>query len=119
MEESIATLASGLPPDEIERLIGRDPAADDQEDALVPERHDWLRDRRWAFRRRSLTAAGGCPCRRCLGWSRGRGAQDGADLVLHRAAVACRPQPQLLLEAFIELPDGDAGHGLSWAQIAI
>src|SRR5262249_28889703 len=50
------------------------------------------------------------PCRHCLGRSHCGGAQDGADLVLHRAAVACRPQPQLLFEGLVELPDGDAGH---------
>ena len=39
-------------------------------------------------------------------------AQDDADLVLHRAAVARRAQPQQLLQLVVELPDGEAGHGV-------
>src|SRR5262245_56793376 len=61
-----------------------------------------------ADRRAGATSAG--PAARC------RRAQDGADLVLHRAAVARGAQPQLLFEAFVELADGDAGHG--WASLA-
>ena len=38
-------------------------------------------------------------------------AQDDADLVLHRPAVARGAQPQQLLQLVVELPDGEAGHG--------
>jgi hypothetical protein len=39
-----------------------------------------------------------------------RFAQDDADLILHRAAVARRAQPQQLLQPVIELADSQAGH---------
>ena len=51
-----------------------------------------------------LRCSGERICVRC------RAAQDGADLILHRAAVSRRAQPQPLLQRFVELPDGQAGH---------
>src|SRR5215813_6326986 len=60
---------------EIERLVGRDPAADDQENAASV--------RPGGRRELWLLPVGGGPRR---GFD-GRGAQDGADLVLHRTAV--------------------------------
>src|SRR5262249_14836521 len=42
-------------------------------------------------------------------------AQNGARLVLHRAAVARRAQPQAPLQIVVELADGDAGHGRTLA----
>ena len=37
-------------------------------------------------------------------------AQDDADLVLHRPAVARGAQAQQLLQLVVELPDGETGH---------
>ena len=92
--------ALAQPPDQVERFVGRDPAADDEQ----------------GFPRGAVGFFRG-PCR-SVGFRRGgerfpvrrRAAQDGADLVLHRTAVPRRAQAQPLLERFVELPDGQAGH---------
>ena len=88
--------ALAQPPDQIERLVGRNAAADDQQHALC---------------RRALGRAARGFIRHGRSGERivlGRGAaQDGAHLVLDRAAVAGRAQPQTLLELVVELPDGE------------
>jgi len=50
------------------------------------------------------------PASTSLGFERGRVAQDDARLLLHRAAIPRRPQPQAVLQVIVELPDGNAGH---------
>ena len=57
------------------------------------------------------------PLARGLALERGHLAQDGPCLVLHRAAVARRPQPQALLQVVVELADGDAGHAVLRALV--
>ena len=37
-------------------------------------------------------------------------AQDGAHLILDRAAAPCGAQAQQLFEPFVELADGERGH---------
>jgi len=93
------------PADEIERLIGGNAAADDEQDPHAGRRRAPGLTRSPRRRLEILQRlAAGILCRR---------PQDDADLVLHRAAVACRAQAQLLLQFVIELPDGEAGHGRS------
>ena len=70
--------------------------------------------------RRAVAARGGCgggrrrlPAGSAAARWRVRGggaAQDGARLVLHRAAVPRGAQAQPLLEVVVELADGQAGH---------
>ena len=89
--------------DEIERLIGRDAAADDEKDApgvgLGSER--FLR-RRMAGRLELFehVAAG----------IRGRCFQDDAHFVFHRATVPRRAQAEQRLELIVKLADGETGH---------
>ena len=90
--------------DEIERFVGGDAAADDEQDARC----------RVASAARALCRAG-CDGRLEMiehvvaGLFRGL-AQDDADLVLHRPAVARGAQAQKLLQLVVELPDGETGH---------
>src|SRR5262249_12571546 len=111
------------PADEIERLVGGDAAADDEENAfggggataLFRARGRIGRDA--PARRRGLA-------RGCAGFGLAvldaRGiAQNGARLVLHRAAVARRAQPQAPLQIVVELADGDAGHGRTLAGTSL
>ena len=91
--------------DEIERFVGGDAAADDQQHAFCSD------------------GGRGAPGRLCAAFACAAGgrdfdfgggaAQDGAHLILDRAAVARRAQAELLLERFVELPDGEGGHGKS------
>ena len=88
--------------DEIERLVGGDAAADDQQHAL---------------RRHGLGSRAGL--RRCRrideierlvpGLVRGF-AQDGAHLVLHGASMAGGAQAKQRLQPLLELADGERGH---------
>ena len=88
-------------PDEVERLVGGDAAADDQQHALaIGGRHGCLPALKLGA---GLARAAGCRNRVAFG---GGAPQDGAHLVLDRAAVARRAQPQLLLQGLVELPDG-------------
>ena len=88
------------PPDQIERLVGGNAAADDQQHALLSGR----RSRGWLRIRRVDDVE-----RRVAGFFRRR-AQDGANLVFHRAAGAGRAQPQKLFKLVVELADGQRGH---------
>ena len=90
------------PPDQVERFVGGDAAADDQQDAFG------VGDRGGVCVARELGSAAGL-----LRAGRafiGRGTQDSADLVLDRAAAAGRAQAQLLLQLLVELADGEGGH---------
>ena len=93
-----AQAALAQPPDQVERLVRRDAAADDEQNLL-----------------RAPSAPRVSPRRRSLGGKRlavtRRGAQDEADFLLDRAAVLRRAQPQPLLERLVELADGEGGHG--------
>src|SRR5262249_7943936 len=103
------------PADEIERLVGGDAAADDEKNALcagaVAAGH---RGRRRiggdAAAWRGVLARAIAGVKLAVLEARGM-AQNGARLVLHRAAVARRAQPQAPLQIVVELADGDAGHG--------
>ena len=88
-------------PDQIQRFIGGDAAADDEQDAgavrlgrprLLPRRVRWRFD---------VVEDAGLFCGL---------AQDDADLVLHRPAMARGAQAQQLLQLVVELPDSEAGH---------
>ena len=90
-------------PDQVERFVRGDAAADDEQDAvavrlgrarLLPRRL------RWRLEMLQDLVAG---LFRCL-------FQDDADLVLHRPAVARRAQAEQLLQLVVELPDGETGH---------
>ena len=94
--------ALAQPADQVERFVGGDAAADDEQDAPGVSAAGARRSRR-CLRRSAL------PGRTASAVGR-RAAQDGADLVLHRAAVLRRAQPQLLLQLLVELADGEAGH---------
>src|SRR5262249_6929617 len=104
--------------DEIERFVGGNPAADDQQNAARVRGDGGLCRSRARIRRRALAVAS---AERRTGLGRvpelrplietSRVAQNGASFVLHRAAVARRAQPQPALQALVELADGDAGHG--------
>jgi hypothetical protein len=89
-------------PYEIERFVGGDAAADDQQHARLGG---------WGFAERqaggsngSFGVGGGFP-------------QDGPHLVFDRTPVARGAQPELLLNSVIELADGQRGHvpGPVWA----
>ena len=92
------------PADEIERLVGGDAAADDQQHALGAGgcAGRAARRRRFAGRREILEDV-------FAGLLGGR-AQNGAHLILDRAAAFGRAQAQQLLEALVELPDGEGSH---------
>ena len=103
------------PADEIERLVGGDAATDDEENVLrvggaggagLPRR----RIRHHAAARRGALVRLGARFDPAGLEARGV-AQNGARLILHRAAVARCAQPQPLLQVVAELADGDAGHG--------
>ena len=90
-------------PDQVERFVGGDAAADDEQDAVaVRFRRARLLPRRLRWRLEMLEDV-------VAGLFRGL-AQDDADLVLHRPAVARRAQAQQLLQLVVELPDGETGH---------
>src|SRR6185437_11204472 len=88
------------PPDQFERLVGRDAAADDQGNARL-------------YRGRAKSS----------GYWRGHGdggerdtaergfAQDHPHLVFDGAAVARGAQPQLVADGIVEFSDGETGHG--------
>ena len=90
-------------PDQIERFVGCDAAADDEEDAQAAG----LRSARWLCRgvrwRRELIedVTAGLLCGL---------AQDHTDLVFHGSAMPRRAQAQQLLELVIQLSDGEARH---------
>ena len=99
------------PADKVERFVGGDAAADDQQHALG------------AGSGRRPARASACSLRRrdafgdvAAGLIRGL-AQDGANLVLDRTAAARRAQAQFLLQRLVELTDGDAGHAASCRAI--
>ncbi len=103
------------PADEIERLVGGDAATDDEENVLrvggaggagLPRR----RIRHHAAARRGALVRLGARFDPAGLEARGV-AQNGARLILHRAAVARCAQPQPPLQIVAELADGDAGHG--------
>ena len=89
--------------DQVERFIGRDASADDEEDARAFGRRDArlvvcrLRGR---FKLIETLAAS---------IVRGR-TEDDSDLVFHGSAVPRRAQAQQLLELVVELADGETGH---------
>ena len=92
--------------DEIERLIGGDAAADDEQNARAqssPRQASALVRRLAGPAARIVRAtsrpASSAACR-----------EDDAHLVFHRAAVARGAQPQQLLQPLVELADGEAGH---------
>ena len=85
------------PPDQVERLVGGDAAADDQQHAFDAGRN--CRAAR-GFRRRGTDRL-----RRLTAVLVGCRAQNRAHLVLDRTPAARRPQPQQLLQTLVELPD--------------
>src|ERR1700734_10338 len=90
-------------PDQVERFISGDAAADDEQHAVaVCFRRARLLPRRLRWRLEMLQNV-------VAGLFRGL-AQDDADLVLHRPAMACRAQPEQLLQLVVELPDSETGH---------
>src|SRR6185312_11859202 len=92
-------------PDQIQRLVGGNAAADDQGDA--GDAGNGVRAVAGRSRRRRRQAG--------RGWGGLRPAlnelaQDDPDFLLDRASVASRAQPQLGLDGLIEFPDGQTGH---------
>ena len=91
-------------PDQIERFIGGNAAADDKQHAIAA-RFDCgspLPFRpRWRLEFFQNVGAG-----RVCGF-----AQDDANLVLHGAAMTRRTQAQKRLQFIVELPDSQAAHG--------
>src|SRR5262249_41010050 len=103
------------PADGIERLVGGDAAADDKENVLraagaIVCGRARRRIRHHAAARRGALLRVGARFDLAV-FEAGGVAQNGARLVLHRAAVARRAQPQPPLPVVAELADGDAGHG--------
>jgi hypothetical protein len=94
------------PANEVERFVGGNAAADDQQHAPRGAGMAHVPLIRLLLRRAARPFAGGSIADSTVG----RVAQDRADLVLHRAAMARRAQAQALLQVIVELPDGDAGH---------
>ena len=92
------------PADQFERFEGGDAAADDQGDARLPgnrlARGAIYHDHRGLRRGRRAVMLRGFP-------------QDHPHLVLDRAAVARRPQPQFVMNGVVELADAEVGHGAS------
>ena len=105
MTHAHARAALAQPADQVERLVGRDAAADDEQDApgcaAASARPRAAPPAGWADR------SGRAPRAR----RPRRPAQDDADLVLHRAAVPRRAHAQQLLELLVELADRQTGHG--------
>jgi len=99
------------PPDQVQRLVGGDAAADDQGDPGLIQRTGGPGN------------AGGGDRWRCSSLRAGRREieghtfdglpQDHPDFLLHGAAIAGRTQPQIGLDGLIEFSDGQAGHGQS------
>ena len=90
--------------DQVERFVGGNAAADDEQNARCRS----LRGAR-AFCRAGCDGGSKCSRHVAAGLFRGL-AQDDAHLVLHRAAVARGAQPQQLFQLVVELPDGETGH---------
>ena len=90
------------PADEIERFVGGDAAADDEQHAP--------RAGRGGLRRFLRRRAGRIELRRLVPALLGGRAQDGAHLVFHGAAMAGGAQAQQLFEPLVELADGERGH---------
>ena len=86
------------PPDQIQRLVGGDAAADDQGDAG----HAGNGGRGRRGQRRGLSCGFGAMLRRV--------AQNHPDFVLDGTAVAGGAHPQLVPDGVIELSDGQTGH---------
>jgi hypothetical protein len=103
-------------PDEVERFIRGNAAADDEEDtpaagcggmrALSCRLFAW----RWPAMRRVRRIN---EVERFAAGFVGGLAQDDADFILHRAAVARRPQANEPFQFIVELPDGKTGQGAS------
>ena len=91
-------------PDQVERFVGGNAAADDEEDAFLHDRVGVRLPRRWLRRwiRRIDQVERFAP-----GFLR-RLPQNDAYLVLHGAAMAGGAQPQQFFQLLIELPDGQA-----------
>ena len=94
------------PPDQVERFVGGDAAADDEQHALLCGRRGphLLRHRlcRGIWRIDQIECfKPGFLCRL---------PQDDAHFVLHGTAMAGGAQPQQLLQLLIKLPDGQARH---------
>ena len=90
------------PPDQIERFIRGNAAANDQQNAL------WRGGR---FRRQQARRWDGGG----LGVAGGL-AENGAHFILNRPAMTRRAQPQLLLQGVVDLTDGERGHKVSMCQ---
>ena len=86
---------SRQPADQVEGLVGGDAAGEDQQDPLAGQA---------AIQRHGRSRPGGRPCRG------GMAAQQVADFLLHRAAVAGGALAQQLLGPVIQVANGDAGH---------
>ena len=106
---------------EIERFIGGDAAADDEQNSRsAQDRRGGRRAGRafesGAWRARGRLMNGGTE----LVWLAfaGGAAQNGAHLVLHRAAVLGRADAEPLLQALVKLADGEARSWLlaAWFQ---
>jgi len=91
-------------PDQIERFVGGNSAADDQQNALVAGCSGWRLALRGPRRRLELFEDFVAGAFRRL-------PQDDADFVFHGAIVAGGAQPQQLLQPIVELPDGETRHG--------
>ena len=103
------------PPDQVERLVGGDAAADDQGDA------DLVRIERLSLKAgwRGGGRRGGLRRRRGeLEWhALHHLAQDDPDFLFDGASVAGRADPQIDFYFLIELSDGQAGHGRSGRNV--
>ena len=105
--ENAAHLGAAVlqPPDQIERFISGNAAADNKEDTRSGQAGGPRLSRRRLRQRR-----------RCgmIGWVTAgilrRLAQDDPNLVLHRSARARGAEPQKLLEPLVELTNGKASH---------
>ena len=100
------------PPDQVQRLVGRNAAADDQGDADLAGGALGLRGpcRDGGSRKR---------CGRRRGGSLGMLAQDHPHLLLDRAAVPGRAQAQIGFDGLVEFSDGQAGHTVFPRMIAM
>ncbi len=97
--------ALAQPADQVERLVGRDPAGDDEQDAACRGF--------WVGRLRGCLCGSGaalCPGNRRIG---GTFRQQQADLLFHRAAVGGGAQPQPLLDVFAQVSDRQRAHELA------
>ena len=97
-------------PDQVQRLVGGDAAADDQGDPGLSGRIGAPHRGRPGVRRRQDGL------RRCcgeLGAALYKLPEDHPDLLFDGAAVFGRAQPQIGLDGFVEFSDGQASHGHS------